>query len=192
MAAAGVKVTGLKELALLMQQLPEKIERNVMRGALRAGAKVLEEEALRHVPVDSGDLRKSLKVSTRNKQGTVTARLSTNVFYARWVEYGTGAHWISVNPEDAPKRLTRGGVKAVSVATLNDKAKSGSLKIGENFVGASVAHPGAKPQPFMRPALDAKSGEAIVAAAEYMKKRLATKHGLDTSDVSIREEAEDE
>jgi hypothetical protein len=37
----------------------------------------------------------------------------------------------------------------------------------------------------MRPALDAQASAAVVAAAEYMKDRLATKHGLDTSDVVI-------
>jgi hypothetical protein len=41
----------------------------------------------------------------------------------------------------------------------------------------------------MRPALDGQSSAAVVAAGEYIKKRLATKHGLDTADINIEAEA---
>ena len=41
-------------------------------------------------------------------------------------------------------------------------AKGGALSFGGNFY-KSVAHPGAKPHPFMRPALDTKWREAIEA-----------------------------
>jgi hypothetical protein len=38
----------------------------------------------------------------------------------------------------------------------------------------------------MRPALEAKAQEAVLAAANYMKKRLASgKIGMDTSDVEV-------
>ena len=37
----------------------------------------------------------------------------------------------------------------------------------------------------MRPALDSQATRAVVAAGEYIKRRLATKHGLDTSGVMI-------
>jgi hypothetical protein len=51
-----------------------------------------------------------------------------------------------------------------------------------------VQHPGFQPKPFLRPALDAKAAEATVAAGNYIKYRLATKNGLDTSDVSVEVE----
>lgn len=170
------QVKGLKELAQFMQQLPDKLQNNVMRGALRAGAKVLEAQAVANVPVDQGDLKASIKVSTRSRRGVITASIKTDVFYAKFVEFGTGAHWIKVRPDEKPK---------ASLKTLNKALARGSLRIGDHFVGASVAHPGASAQPFMRPALDAKGGEAVVAAGNYIKQRLATKHGLDTSGVSV-------
>jgi len=40
----------------------------------------------------------------------------------------------------------------------------------------------------MRPAFDGQSSAAIMAAGEYIKKRLATKHGMDTADVNIEAE----
>lgn len=65
------------------------------------------------------------------------------------MEYGTAAHVI---------RAKKGRMLAVGVAT--------------------VSHPGARKQPFMRPAFDNKQREAVQAFADYLRKRLATKHGI--------------
>lgn len=181
MAATEVKVTGLKELQKFMSELPDKLQANVMRGALRAGAKVLEAEAKRAVPVDQGVLRNSIRVSTRSKRGVVSASVKATDFKAHWIEYGTGAHWISVNPDAKPK---------ASLKTLNKALAKGSLRIGEHFVGAAVHHPGAAAQPYMRPALDARGMDAVLATANYIKTRLASKHALDTSEVIVEAEEE--
>ena len=37
----------------------------------------------------------------------------------------------------------------------------------------------------MRPAIDSQAQNAILAAGEYIKKRLSTKHGLDTAEIEI-------
>lgn len=188
MATSGVKVTGLKELNEFMKQLPEKLQKNVMRGALRAGAKALEAEAKRGAAVDAGDLRASIRISTRNQKGMVTASVKTDDFKAHWIEYGTAAHWISVDEKVRPTRKTRRGERVIGLKTLNKMLARGSLQIGGQFVGSSVHHPGARARPFMRPALDNKGQEAIVAAGNYIKARLATKHGLNTSGVSVEAE----
>lgn len=39
-------------------------------------------------------------------------------------------------------------------------------------------HPGARPKPFMRPAFDTQHRAAIEAAREYIRARLAIKHGI--------------
>lgn len=156
-------VKGLSELQRILDQLPSKLEANVMRGALRAGGNVIKKEAQANVPVDSGTLRKGIKVSTRSRRGQVTARVRTTGEHghvAGWVEFGTAAHHIE-----------------------------GPVVIGDQVV-AVATHPGAEAKPFMRPALDAKATAAVVAAAEYMKKRLETKHGLDTSSVVIEADEE--
>lgn len=176
-----VHVKGLSGLNAFLQQLPVKMETNVMRSALREGAKPIAEEARRRVHSISGRLAKSIRISTRSRRGTVTAKVIAGgrdsrkqvirnasgrvkvaydtAFYAQWVEFGTKAH-----------RIVAKG--------------KGALILGGRYV-KSIKHPGSQPKPFLRPALDSKARQAVVAAAQYIKQRLASKNGLDTSGVEI-------
>lgn len=157
-------VRGLSQLNAMLQQLPAKVERNVLRGALRAGAQPVLADAKATVPVDSGLLRDGLKISTTAKGGRVTARVRAtgkHAFIAAWMEYGVAAHQIAAG-------------------------KGGWLFFGGNYAKA-VQHPGIQPRPFMRPALDSQAGPAVVAAGNYIKRRLSTKHGLDTADIEVEE-----
>lgn len=143
-------VSGLSELDRLLKELPAKIEGNIMRGAVRAGAKVMEARAKELVPVDDGDLRDSIKVSTKSKRGRVSATVRAGgkkAFYAHMVEFGTARHFIK------PRKR-----KSLFFAGLAREV---------------VDHPGASPKPFMRPALDSGQAEAVNAAADYIRKRLA-------------------
>lgn len=185
-----IHVKGLSQLQAFLDQLPPKLERNVMRGAMRAGARVVLPAARQGINHDTGALAKSLRAGSTSKGGTVTGYVRTRLYYARWVEYGTRPHFITVRPEDRPSRMTHRGRKAVSIRTINRMVERGSLVIGGNFIGASVAHTGAQQRPFMRPALDTRAGAAVVAVGEYIKTRLATKHGLDTSGIDIEEVTE--
>lgn len=164
---ADVHVTGLKELQAFLDQLPAKVERNILRSALRAGANVVKAEAQQqlasHGNVKTGQLSRGLKVSTRAKGGTVTATLKAkgeHSHIAHWIEFGTAAHRIA-------------GKKGKMLAIAGGRYKA-------------VNHPGIKAKPFMRPALDSKSGAALVAVGEAIKKRL-TKEGINASDVEIDE-----
>lgn len=143
-------VSGLSELDRLLKELPAKIEGNIMRGAVRAGAKVMETRAKELVPVDDGDLRDSIKVSTKSKRGQVSATVRAGgkkAFYAHMVEFGTARHFIK------PKKR-----KSLFFAGMAREV---------------VDHPGTSPKPFMRPALDNSQREAVDAAAAYIRARLA-------------------
>lgn len=143
-------VSGLSELDKLLKELPAKVERNILRGAMRAGAKVFEGRAKQLVPVKSGQLRDSIKVSTRSKRGRVSATVRAGgkkAFYAHMVEFGTARHFIK------PRKR-----KSLFFAGLAREV---------------VDHPGSAPKPFMRPALDNSQREAVNAAADYIRKRLA-------------------
>lgn len=180
---ADLHVTGLADLQKFLDTLPARLEANVMRGALRAGATVIKAQAqqnalpgppnarnVRLYGAYAGALRDSIRVGARIKGGTVTAYVraggkkkgGADVYYATMVEMGTKPHKISAKPGHY-------------------------LSIGGGFV-KSVEHPGSRAKPFMRPALDAKAGEAVAAAAEYMKARLSTRNGLDTSEINIEVE----
>ena len=155
-------VKGLAELQKVMDQLPAKLERNVMRGALRAGMKVIQPVAKANIHSVSGQLAAGLKIGTKARGGTVLSYLRAggpHGYLAKWVEFGTRAHNIS--------------------------AKKGGWLSFMNVFTKTIAHPGARPKPFLRPALDGQASAAVNAAAAYMRARLASKHGLDTSDVRL-------
>jgi HK97 gp10 family phage protein len=107
------KVGGLRELHDFLQQLPVRLEKNILRGMVRAAAKpvadaarakapVLKEDDPRRVP---GALAKSVRIMSTvvrgaEVKGGVAAggrvnvkkgrvRGETNAFYAPFVEYGT-------------------------------------------------------------------------------------------------------
>lgn len=152
-------IKGLAELQRALDTLPAKIEANIMRGAVRAAAKVVAEEAKLQAPVLSGALRDSIRVGSQLKHGRVTGRViaggrgkkgKASAFYAHIVERGSAAHIIQAEP---------GHMLAVGVSKVN--------------------HPGAAARPFLRPALDGKTGPAVEAMREYIRKRLATKYGID-------------
>lgn len=154
--ASITRFKGGAELQRALNELPVKLERNVMRSALRAGAVVLRNEARKNVPEETGALKKSIKVSTRARKGVVTATLKAGdekAFYAHMLEYGTAPHDI------APK--------SKKALTLED---GGVVK--------HAKHPGIAPRPFMRPALDEKTDEAVQAVTDKIRTTLATKHGI--------------
>ena len=182
-----IKTKGMAELQKMLDTLPAKIERNILRGAMKAAAKPVLAAAKQGAAVVSGELRDSLRPTDgvkKNNKAQVYAAVKTDAFYARFVEFGTDSHLIKVSDSDKPTRMTRRGMKQYSMKTINKMVKNGSLLIGGNLVGPIVSHPGAKPHPFMRPALDAQANAAVRAAGEYIKKRL-TKKGLDTSGVDV-------
>lgn len=193
-----VKIKGFAELDKALRELPDKIERNIIRSALRQGAKVIEAEAKRLCPIappttvnrerygnQAGELRNSIRSSVKVHKGVPVATISAGnekAYYAKWVEFGTAGHLISV--KDGPTRMTRKGPKKISVKTLNKRIKAGTLMIGSKAIGKSVWHPGSKAVPFMRTALDTAARAAIAAFGAQVKKRL-TKEGINTPDLDI-------
>jgi len=171
---AEIRVKGLAELNAYLQAFPVKLEANIMRGALRAGLKPIKDAAVSNAPVGepsqnnkikynlyAGALRDSIRISARlrKREGKVTASL-----YAGGKSRKTGADVYYAHIIE----LT--GARAHS---LSDGGK------GE------INHPGVRSQPFLRPAVDAQSNNAILAAASYIRGRLQTKHGIDTSDIDL-------
>jgi len=169
------RLKGGPELLQLLDQLPKNLERNVIRGGLRAGAKVIQQQAKANVPVKTGQLKRAIGIGTR----TDGAKLSSYVklrgkgsYLGLFIEYGVAPHLISVTEADVPVRQTRHGPRKVSISTMNKMLKRGSLKIGENFVGPVIMHPGHAAKPFLRPALDQKAEEAVTAMGAYIAHRV--------------------
>lgn len=108
-----VKITGLKELNDALKELPDRIAKNTLRGAVAAGAAVIRKEARNKAPVYTGSvadghpppgtLRRSVyqkqirELSSVVKQtffvgvrtGAAAAKKGLDAFYWRFVEFGT-------------------------------------------------------------------------------------------------------
>ena len=148
---AEIEIKGLAELKKQLEGLPAKIEKNVTRGALRAGAKIMQKRAKDLCPVGkTGALKNSIKIKTRvNKRGWIEVSVvagDNKAYYVHMVEGGTIAHII------APR-----------------KAKSLFLA---GILREIAHHPGAKASPFMRPAWDEKQRESLDAIRAYFVKRI--------------------
>jgi hypothetical protein len=148
-----------------LSQIPADIETKVLRGAARAAANVVAEEArLRSI---SKEVTDAITVRGSTKGGQIVAKVQVvgkGAYLAPWLEYGTAPHLISVSDKAR---------EGLSVNRINRLAKEGSLVIGGKFVGESVQHPGARAHPFLRPALDSKEAEAIAAAQSYINARVS-------------------
>lgn len=158
------EVKGLDALQLALQQLPAQIEANIMRGALRAGAKPIVAKAEANLDAStagSGELKGTVRISTRSKAGVVRAIIKAGGkkgWYAHFVERGTKPHWIK------PKKA-----KSLFFAGLRREV---------------VHHPGARPKPFLRPAADSEAQAALQAMGDYIRRRLS-KQGIDVPDPDV-------
>lgn len=145
-------VEGAAEIQRALDALPAKLEANVVRAALRAGAGVIRQQAQANVPVKSGRLKGTLRVSSyrRGSELTVSVKagnVKKGVFYAHLVEGGTKSHFI--------------------------KARKGkALAIGVGHFVRGVLHPGAKGSGFMARSLSAVD-RALAAVTAKARERLA-------------------
>lgn len=169
MANEQFQVQGLKELHNMLQQLPVRIEKNIMRGALRAGANVMRDAARQAAPVEDGTLKRSIKTSSTNiKKGNVVVNVGTDLFYARMVEFGTASYYTGTGRTvGKPYTIPKTSKKTGKISKRTKKA----IKFG-NVIVNNVTHPGIKPQPFMRRAFDGASDQAVATFAQYVSTRL--------------------
>jgi HK97 gp10 family phage protein len=109
--ASSSNLTGFKELAAALRQLPQRVAKNGLRAAVGAGAAVIRKEARVRAPKDTGEMTKDIQIKReRDTSGgdTFTARYSVFVltgkksrlkgkrrdvqrdsYYWRFVEFGT-------------------------------------------------------------------------------------------------------
>jgi len=166
-------VTGGKDIAAALTALGKKIESQAVRSGLTAAAAVIRDEARTRAPKKTGKMAKSIKTgsSRKNQDGSysVTVRLGgEHAFIGFFREYGVAAHLI------ARTGAKEGRVAVKKAAEGKGKITNRAMKIGDQFVSGIIHHPGHAAHPFMRPALDAKAGEAVEA---FRKKIIAVVEG---------------
>ena len=158
-----VKTEGFLDMDKALAEFSKATARNVMRRAAAAGAEVIGERARQLVPVDKGDLRDSIEVTTKlgpRAKGMSRKASEIEVYVGPTEDVRFRAHFIEFGT--APGKR---GERAASRQT--DKKQA----IGGRRVYRT--HPGNKPQPFMRPAFDEKHVEALDAIAENLRIEMA-------------------
>jgi len=105
-----ISITGLAALEKRLEAFPDKLAKNVLRGAIRAGAAVIQKEAKRLAPVSPdahklgkgskamliqpGHLKKNINIrSAKRKTRSVPVEywvyVSQKAWYWKFVEFGT-------------------------------------------------------------------------------------------------------
>lgn len=157
-----ISVTGLADLQKMLDELPAKIEANIMRGALRQGANVYRDRARANAPVGkTGRLKKSIKVKTTLRKGKAISQIVAgggDAFYAKFVEFGTASFY-------------EGNGRTVGAPYKIEPKNKKALKFGEVF-SASAVHEGVRPTGFMRRAFDGGTSEVIEEVAAYVRMRI--------------------
>ena len=173
-------IKGGVDLSAFLAALPANLERNVLRGAMKAGADEIAQGA--RDGCRSAEVRESISTSSKVEAGgVVSAKVQTKgdgAYIAPWLEYGTDPHFISVDDEQAGGR---------TAGRVNRLATKGTLVIAGKPVGKTVHHPGAKPYPFMRPAVDNREAAAIAAIGGHIAGKM-TSAGITTPVAEAPEE----
>ena len=90
-----IEIKGLRELDYNLKQLPLKIQKKVLRQAVRAGATVIRKEARKNIkglPEKTGTLRKSISIAKSRESiphnPIFTIGPSNKGWYGHLIEYG--------------------------------------------------------------------------------------------------------
>ncbi len=147
-------VEGLRELAAGLRELPKVMENKILRGALRAAAEVVANEARYRCPVRTGQLKASIRVSTRVVNGRVICYVKAG---SRYTVFRIGKKGRST--KDAYKTIGANGGVDYQAAHYAFWIEFGTSKMAA--------------RPFMRPAFESKRDQAIATFTEYVQRRLA-------------------
>ena len=174
MATNHFNIKGGQELIDVLSKFPVKMETKIMRGMLVAFGRVIANEAKRLAPRETGDLRRSIRVSSRPpKNGKVIATVKAggkqkgkpNIFYANMIEFGTKSYTIT---NYRRKRLYRNEIRQ-GIKKVDARRKALTIDGG---LFAKADHPGITPKPFMRTAMDTQIQNALDASIKYARKRI--------------------
>lgn len=193
--ASNVQVKGLKELNDALAALPKNIGRNVLRGAVGAGAKVIRDEARSNASrggptapdVITGQLVRAIyhtqvrELSSATRQvWKVGVRRGRNLAAGRTFGKQGSQTRTSSNSQDAyyagfveyghwARRGADGRLTYVWRGHRRDRAAKARIVAAGVKTGEIKWIPG---QPFMRPAWASKKAQALDAVVAYIRKRL--------------------
>lgn len=143
-----IRIEGLEDILADLEQVADTSN---LEAALGKACAIVERSARQKAPKGEGDLRRSIKSKVEDMQGIVY----TPLFYAPYVEYGTGIYaedgkgrqdvpWVYVEGSTSDSKSTKSYTEQEADETVA-YLRSKGLEAYKSY--------GMKPAPFMRPAL---------------------------------------
>lgn len=141
-----ISINGLQEIEKRLQALPEKLRKRRLRSALEDGTEILRAEAARLAP----------KLKPQTSEWVFFMRASKRLYHLK----DCIISGFSITPRNASAKvgIDYSKVRWGHVVEFGSKPH----KVGK------FQHPGAKKQPFMRPAIDNKGEESINVMVEQL------------------------
>lgn len=141
-----------KKLLKALEQFPKNVQKNIMVGATRAAANVIKNQARANVRVDTGNLRKSIKVVKRKSKNRNEVKFSVSPMRDKSLNF---------------KGLEKGSY-GQKVQELKNLRKAGGyyahmLEFGTSKMTA---------KPFFRPAFESQADESLTATKKYIAERI--------------------
>lgn len=136
-----MRVSGFADLRKQLRGLPKAVGSKILRNGLRAGARVIRDEARIRAPKKSGRLAKSIKVKARKKKGGVIG-----------VKVVTGTREELQIRKDDPYYYPQ------------------HVELGHKAGGINKSGKPVPPHPYMRPAFDSKVGQAEQAIRQEINR----------------------
>ncbi|MDH6185484.1 HK97-gp10 family putative phage morphogenesis protein [Polaromonas sp. CG_23.6] len=146
-----MQLTGFKELAAALRELPERVARNGLRAAVNAGAGVIKQEAIAKAPEATG----ALKANFYQKQIREQSGPMQQTFYVG-VRKGVAKY----ASNKANKRSGKAG------KAYKDDGTTFYWRFME-FGTSKIA-----PRPFLRPAFETKKEDAVNAIGAKLDERI--------------------
>jgi HK97 gp10 family phage protein len=136
-------LTGFKELAAALRELPQRVAKNGLRAAVGAGAAVIRKEARLRAPKDSGEMTKDIQI--KRERGAAGG----DTFVARY----------SVFVLSGKKSRLKGKKRNIQ----RDSYYWKFVEFGTSKMAA---------QPFLRPSFETQKEEAVKAIGEKLDQRI--------------------
>lgn len=157
MAESVIQLTGFKELAAALRELPERVARNDLRAAVNAGASVVKKAAIAKAPEDTG----ALKANLYQKQIREQSGPMRQTFYVG-VRRGVAKYANT-------KANRRSGKAGTAYKTDGTTWYWRLVEFGTSKMAA---------KPFLRPAFESQKEAAVKAIGDKLDERIQ-KHAKD-------------
>ena len=170
MTSFTIDITGLKELDKMIKKKSKGLVSD-LDAIVEASIDTAWLDASRNVPVDQGQLKGGLN---RDKEKPMVHKLSNNMPYAPYVEFGTGGKYVPGEWDEFASQFEKssynpGGTFEEGVKAIEDWLKrKGGDPADAKWVFYLILKNGIHPQPFMWPAYKVASKQLIQDITDYV------------------------